>query len=107
MTPTFRAALLDVPPAERDAWLDRLLGIDGLPDDDPALPRGCVPYLPCAVDAVLRVVDLAALTAADVVVDVGAGVGRAAALLHLLTGAAIVGIELQPALAQGVQFEVG
>jgi SAM-dependent methyltransferase len=94
----FRAALTAVAPADRDAWLDRVLGLDAIPDDGPSLPSGCVPYLPCPVDALLRAVDLAAVEASDVFVDVGAGVGRAAALVHLLTGAAAVGVEVQPAL---------
>ena len=34
----------------------------------------------------------------EVFVDVGSGVGRATALVHLLTGAAVVGIEIQPHL---------
>ncbi|WP_146209954.1 class I SAM-dependent methyltransferase [Vitiosangium sp. GDMCC 1.1324] len=94
----FRTALMSVPPTERDAWLDRVLGLDSLPDDGPELPRGCVPYLPCPVDALLRMVECAAVQASDVFVDVGSGTGRAAALVHLLTGAAAIGIEIQPAL---------
>ncbi|MGH7284094.1 MAG: class I SAM-dependent methyltransferase [Polyangiaceae bacterium] len=95
---SFRAALLSVPPAERDAWLDRVLGLGEIPDDEPALPTGCVPYLPCAVDALLRVVEHAPVCESDVVVDIGAGVGRAAALLHLTTGATVIGLEIQPRL---------
>ena len=95
----FRAALLSVPPSSRDAWLDLVLGIDGLPDDGPQLPRGCVPYLPCPVDALLRAIDQAGVQASDVFVDIGAGLGRASALVHLLTGASAIGLEIQPALA--------
>ncbi len=95
---SFRAALLGVPPAKRDAWLDRVLGLGELPDDEPVLPAGCVPYLPCAVDALLRVVEQASVRASDVFVDVGSGVGRAGALVHLLTGASVIGLEIQPRL---------
>lgn len=94
----FRDALTSVPPLERDPWLDLVLGLDGAPEDGPELPRGCVPYLPCPVDALLRAVDLAGVAASDVFVDVGAGIGRAAVLAHLLTGAAAIGLEIQPAL---------
>jgi hypothetical protein len=94
----FRAALTSIPPAERDAWLDVVLGLDACPDDGPELPRGCVPYLPCGVDALLRMVEHAGVRASDVFVDVGAGVGRAATLVHLLTGASAIGLEIQPAL---------
>jgi SAM-dependent methyltransferase len=96
----FRAALLGVPPQGRDAWLDVVLGLDALPDDGPALPRGCVPYIPCTVDALLRVVEGARIGPADVFVDIGAGAGRAATLVHLLTGATAIGIEIQPELVR-------
>jgi hypothetical protein len=94
----FRQALTNIPPRERDAWLDHVLELDALPPDGTALPRGCVPYLPCPVDALLRLVEQAQVRASDVFVDLGAGVGRAAALVHLLTGATTIGIEIQPAL---------
>ncbi|HMF41412.1 MAG TPA: class I SAM-dependent methyltransferase [Polyangia bacterium] len=93
----FRAALEGVPPPARDACVDRAFGLGELPPDGPALPSGCVPYLPCPVDALLRVVEHAPVRAADVFVDVGSGLGRAAALVHLLTGARAVGLEVQPA----------
>lgn len=99
----FRTALLGVAPAERDAWLDLVFGLDAIPEDGPDLPRGCVPYLPCSVDALLRLVDHAGVHASDVFVDVGAGVGRAAALVHLLTGAPAIGIEIQRALVLASQ----
>lgn len=94
----FRAALTSVPPLERDAWLDWVLGLDSVPDDGPELPQGCVPYLPCPVDALLQVVEQAGVQDSEVFVDVGSGVGRAAVLVHLLTGAEAIGIEIQPAL---------
>ena len=99
----FRAALEAVPAGERDAWVDRVLGLDGLPPDGPALPAGGVPYLPCSVEVLLRVVDEASVGPSDVFVDVGAGPGRAIALVHLLTGAETVGIEIQPALVQAAR----
>jgi hypothetical protein len=100
---TFRAALLSVPPAERDAWLDLVFGLGEIPDDGPELPRDCVPYLPCPVDALLRTVDQAPVRASDVFVDVGSGLGRAATLVHLLTGAAAIGLEIQPGLVHAAR----
>jgi SAM-dependent methyltransferase len=94
----FRTALLNVEPTERDAWLDRVLGLPDLPDDGPDLPRGCVPYFPCSVDALLRMVEQARVRSSDVFVDVGSGLGRAAAFVHLLTGAGVIGIEVQSGL---------
>lgn len=95
-----RSALASVPPAERDAWVDLVFGLDGLPDDGPDLPRGCVPYLPCSVDTLLRMADHADLRSDDVFVDVGSGLGRATALAHLLTGSAAIGLEIQSGLVR-------
>lgn len=100
---TFRTALNAVAPAERDAWIDLVLGLTEPPEDGPELPRGCVPYLPCAVETLVRVVDATPVTARDVFVDVGSGMGRALAVVHLLTGAAAVGLEVQPALARAAR----
>jgi predicted RNA methylase len=94
----FRAALLEVPPAARDGWLDHVLGLSEISADSADLPRECVPYLPCSVDALLRVVERADIGPSDVFVDVGAGVGRASAFVHLLTGAGAIGIEVQHGL---------
>lgn len=99
----FRAALLDVPAGDRDAWVDRVLGIDDLPGDGPALPAGGVPYLPCSVEVLLQMVEGAPVRSTDVFVDVGAGPGRAIALVHLLTGAGAVGIEIQPQLVDAAR----
>ncbi len=85
-------------PALRDGWVDRVLGLTEVPDDGLRLPPECVPYLPCPVDALLRLVDEAKVGPSDVFVDVGAGVGRAMSVVHLLTGAAVVGLEVQPEL---------
>lgn len=99
----FRAALLGVPAGDRDAWVDLVLGLDDLPLDGPALPAGGVPYLPCSVGVLLRVVDEAPVRPTDVFVDVGAGPGRAIALVHLLTGAVAIGIEVQPGLVRAAR----
>jgi Histone methylation protein DOT1 len=95
----FREAILGIPPGARDAWLDAVLGLGALPEDGPDLPRHCVPYLPCPVEPLLRVVDRARVGPADVFVDVGSGLGRAAMLVHLLTGAGAIGLEVQSRLA--------
>lgn len=94
-----RSALLSVPASERDVWLDVAFGLEEVSADGPQLPAGCTPYLPCSVDAVLRAVEHARLCASDVFVDIGSGVGRAALLAQLLTGASAMGIEIQPQLA--------
>jgi len=96
MDPPLRDRLAAIPPAERDAWVDGMLELD-LPADG-ALPAGCVPYLPCPIDKLLAIADHVAPD--DVFVDVGAGIGRAAVVIHLITGARAVGIEIQPELVR-------
>jgi len=98
----FRQRLLKLDPRDRERWVDGLLGIDDLFDDED-LPPGCVPYLPCSVDVIVRAVDRAKVTASDVFVDVGSGLGRALVLVHWLTGAAAVGLEIQGRLARQAQ----
>lgn len=103
----FRQALANVAVTDQDAWVDAALGLPEIPDDDEALPRGCVSYLPCAVPTVLDLVELAGATASDRFVDIGAGAGRTLALVRLLTGAACVGLEIQPHLVRAARVLVG
>jgi ubiquinone/menaquinone biosynthesis C-methylase UbiE len=49
------------------------------------------------------VIDGAGVGADDVFVDLGSGVGRALAFVHLLTGAAVVGVEIQPELLRAAR----
>lgn len=99
----FRRQLLAVPAEQRDAWLDLVLGIEGVAEDGAELPRGCVPYLPCSVDVVLRMSEAAGVVQSDVFVDVGSGLGRALLLTQLLTGATVLGIEVQSHLARAAR----
>lgn len=96
--PAFRELLLSIPARDRDAWLDALFGFEDPPPDVADLPRGAVPYLPCGVEEILRAIDEAPVRAHDVLVDLGAGLGRVALLAHLLTGARAHGIEIQQPL---------
>ncbi len=95
-----RATLDSLPSHGRDAWLDRVFDVDSLAADGRELPRGCVPYIPCPVDLLLQMVDDAQIENRDVFVDIGSGVGRAAALIHCLTAAGAIGIEIQPDLVE-------
>lgn len=96
----FRSALLGIEPRERDRWLDLVLGTGDIFADGSELPRGCVPYFPCSVDALLRMIEEADVQSRDVFVDIGSGVGRAATLTHLLTRAASIGLEIQSHLVR-------
>jgi len=92
-----RERLLRVPATDRDTWLDAALGLPPAPTDV-ALPAGAVPYLPCGVAQILAAVSEAPVRALDRFVDLGSGMGRVALLVHLLTGAAVTGIEVQAPL---------
>ena len=87
-----------IPVLDRDAWVDELLDIEPPPPDAPDLPRGAVPYLPCGIDEILALVHDVPLGPTDDLVDIGAGLGRAAILAHLLSGARTSGIEIQAPL---------
>jgi hypothetical protein len=86
-------------PAERDAALEALLGIGEAGWQDP-IGQDRMGYMPCAVSPVVRAVLDVPVTADDVFVDLGAGLGKAVMTVHLLTGARARGVELQPALVR-------
>jgi SAM-dependent methyltransferase len=96
---SFATEFARVPAVERDTWLDVVLGTSEIPPDSVQLPSGCVPYLPCAATTVWEAMLQAEVCESDLVVDLGAGIGRTATFIHLLTGARVVGIELQHHLA--------
>jgi hypothetical protein len=88
------AKLHAIPPDERDAWIDARFGFDPPPPDN-ELPRGGVPYLPVAVDAITEIVREVPLRSTDTFVDIGCGLGRVVILGHLLTGATGIGVDVQ------------
>jgi hypothetical protein len=89
-----------IPPGERDEAVEALLGV---PRDVPgieAVDGDFVPYTPSGVAPVVRAMFDAPVTASDVLVDLGAGLGKVVLLAHLLSGARCRGVELQPELAE-------
>lgn len=107
--PAFRRWLERFSTSDQDRVVDELFELDPFVADAPSLPPGTVPYIAAPVSALLRLVTLLERTlsrdaASDVslknltLVDIGSGVGRAAMLLHLLTGASARGVEIQPHL---------
>ncbi|MEO7095048.1 MAG: methyltransferase domain-containing protein, partial [Polyangiales bacterium] len=92
-------ALLAILPADREPWIDTVLGIPP-PPPDRDLPRGAVPYLPAGVDEIIALVREVPLRATDELVDLGSGLGRVLVLAHLLSGARAHGIELQAHLVE-------
>jgi hypothetical protein len=97
--PELLAWLAEHPPDARDVALERLLGIEK-PAETLGAPPGAerMPYMPSAIAPVVRAALDVPITASDVFVDLGAGLGKAVMAVHLLTGARARGVELQPAL---------
>lgn len=87
-----------LPSADRERAVDEHLGIgDAIP---PSTPPGehLVGYHASGIEPILEIVREVPIRASDVVVDLGAGLGRVALLVHLVTGAKVRGLELQPDL---------
>ncbi len=104
------AHLAAFPPDARDAEVERLLGIADA-DFTPPAPD-CLGYHPSGVAPVVRALIEAPVTEDDLFVDLGSGLGKAAMLARLISGARARGIELQAALVararqvavEGVEF---
>jgi hypothetical protein len=92
------AWLSALPAAARDRALEEHLGIAGeAPDTGPPGPE-LIGYHASGVAAIVQALTVAAVQREDVLIDLGAGLGKVVLLAHLLTGATARGIELQPAL---------
>jgi hypothetical protein len=92
------AWLSSFPPRDRDGAIEEYLGI-AAPEPSSSSPGDhLVGYHPSGVAAIVRALVEVPVVAEDVVVDVGAGLGKVVLLSRLLTGATARGIELQSAL---------
>jgi precorrin-6B methylase 2 len=106
--PELLAWLGEHPPAERDAAIERLLGIGPAPTQVRRLDRNeeRMPYMPSAIAPVVRAVLEVPITADDVFVDLGAGPGKVTMAVHLLTSARSRGVELQADLVTAGRAQV-
>jgi len=68
-----------------------------------ALEPGMVQYQPTPARVVLALIAEARVTADDVFIDVGSGLGQVPMLVNLLTGAPAIGIEREPAYCDYAQ----
>ncbi|HXN30460.1 MAG TPA: class I SAM-dependent methyltransferase [Polyangiaceae bacterium] len=94
------AWLASLPPSGRDAAIEEHFGI--APSVPPATPPGehLIGYHPSGVAAIVHALMAVPVSADDVFVDLGSGLGKVVLLAALLTGATARGIELQPALVE-------
>ena len=95
--PALATRLESLPATERDAWLERLLGIDTAPSLASTGDGELIGHHASGVGALLQLLHDVPVRATDVFVDIGSGLGKATLLTHLLTGARVVGLELEPA----------
>jgi SAM-dependent methyltransferase len=95
--PALLAWLASIPPSERDAAVEAHLGIVPAPAPTPPGDH-LVGYHASGIAPIVRMLSEVPVTAEDVVIDIGAGMGKVALLTRLLTGATARGIEVQPAL---------
>ncbi|MGO9835280.1 MAG: class I SAM-dependent methyltransferase [Polyangiaceae bacterium] len=90
--------LSSLPPGERDAAVERYLAIaTPLPSHAPPGDH-LTGYYPSGVAPIVRALLDVPVVADDVLVDLGAGLGKVVMLARLLTGATARGIEIQQAL---------
>ena len=94
------AWLASIPPAARDAAVDEYLGIAAPAPSSASPGEHLIGYHPSGVASIVRALIEVPVRVDDVVIDLGAGVGKVVLLAHLLTGATTRGIELQPALVE-------
>jgi SAM-dependent methyltransferase len=94
------AWLASLPPASRDAALEERLGIDAPAPSSAAPGDHMVGYHASAVAPIVHALAGVPVVAGDVVVDLGAGLGKVVLLARLLTGATARGVELQPTLVE-------
>lgn len=93
-----------------DAFFNGLLHSGILPGETRSREPGMVFFQKTPVRVVLEMVEAARLTAADTFYDLGSGLGQVAILVHLLSGAAARGIDIEPAYckyAQACATELG
>jgi SAM-dependent methyltransferase len=101
--PALVALLESLPEAARDAWVERLLGLDLAPPPPRAGDGELIGHHASGVGALLQLIREVPIRASDVFVDVGSGLGKATLLTHLVSGATAVGQELEPSLVEGAR----
>lgn len=87
--------LAALPPDQRDAELERLLGIDVHDDVSRSPGPDLIGYHPSGVAPALCALVEAGVEEDDLFVDLGCGLGKVAVLARLLCGARVRGIEVQ------------
>jgi hypothetical protein len=82
-----------------DAFLAGLLHPDPIPEPTREPDADMVPFQKTPARIILELIERARPGPGDVFVDVGSGFGQVPMLVHALTGAKAIGIEIEPAYA--------
>src|ERR1700733_898055 len=90
--------LASLPPEDRDAALETRLGIAGATPFSAPPGADLIGYHASGVASIVRMLLEVPVVEGDVVIDLGAGLGKVALLARALTGATVRGIEIQPPL---------
>ena len=80
-----------------DVFINGVLNVGAAPEETLASLPEMIGYIPTPARAILDLIDYLNLKADDVFYDIGSGLGRVPLLVGLLTSAAAVGIEIEPA----------
>jgi SAM-dependent methyltransferase len=80
-----------------DVFLNGVLDIGMTPAETTPLLPEMIGYYPTPAHVILALIEQARLSAHDVFYDLGAGLGRVALLVGLLTAAQVKGVEFEPA----------
>jgi SAM-dependent methyltransferase len=104
---------------ELDVFVNRLLNIGKMPAPATELTAEMVEFYKTPARVVVELVERMKFGPGDVFIDLGAGLGQVVLLVHLLTGARALGVEIEPAYCAyarrcaeklgltGVGFELG
>lgn len=91
----FQAVLGRVPPYEWDAFTERLLGINEVPHATQSRTTDMIKYQATPLVSILELIS--SLRSTDVLVDLGAGLGKVPMLVAWLAGVRARGVEFEPA----------
>lgn len=86
------------PAAERDHFVEEVLGIAYPPLDETVPGPELIPYLPSGYDEIMHAFAGTQLAASDALLDIGSGLGKVVMLAELLFGARTTGLELDAVL---------
>jgi protein-L-isoaspartate O-methyltransferase len=90
----------EVPLLDRDHFVEEVLSVGYPPLEDRALDRDLVAYMPSGYEEIVHALDITKLRSGQRFLDIGAGTGKVALLASLLTGARVVGLELDVRLVE-------